>query len=128
MSDIVFSGFELELYRQDEWASIYWISSRIAAEQEAVTRELVEKLDKAPVRSGEQSPYAEVRSIHADLSTSILCSAVETREAPNARKKRATLGYLRSQGEIARAFESACRGIIWVRLAFACLLSTQLLR
>ncbi|KAK0522162.1 N-alpha-acetyltransferase, non-catalitic subunit [Tilletia horrida] len=42
MLDIFFSGFELDLYRPDEWASLYWLASEVAREQSQLCQEFAE--------------------------------------------------------------------------------------
>ncbi|KAK0528974.1 N-alpha-acetyltransferase, non-catalitic subunit [Tilletia horrida] len=42
MLDIFFSGFELDLYRPDEWASLYWLASEVAREQSQLCEEFAE--------------------------------------------------------------------------------------
>ncbi|KAN0059684.1 N-alpha-acetyltransferase, non-catalitic subunit [Thecaphora frezii] len=81
---VILSGFELELYRCDEWAGIYFVASKICREQALVCTEIRDALVKR----------------------------LSTTTAPRPRRADETLGYLASQAEMARALEAASVGSI----------------
>ncbi|CAD6969081.1 unnamed protein product [Tilletia controversa] len=82
MLDILFSGFELELYRPDEWMSIYWLAAEVANEQSQLCLEFAEVLEKSADEEGslefegQQRPHSAAeksarlyrhRSLYADM-------------------------------------------------------------
>ncbi|KAL9932771.1 hypothetical protein V8E36_008470 [Tilletia maclaganii] len=44
MLDILFSGFELELYRRDEWESLYWLAAEVGREQAQLCGEFADMM------------------------------------------------------------------------------------
>ncbi|KAE8260070.1 hypothetical protein A4X13_0g569 [Tilletia indica] len=52
MLDILFCGFELELYKPDEWISIYWLAAEVANEQSRLCSEFAEVLEKSAMEEG----------------------------------------------------------------------------
>ncbi|KAK0553699.1 N-alpha-acetyltransferase, non-catalitic subunit [Tilletia horrida] len=47
MLDILFAGFELELYRIDEWDSTYWLAAQVAREQSDLCLEFADVLERS---------------------------------------------------------------------------------
>ncbi|PWN47148.1 Mak10-domain-containing protein [Violaceomyces palustris] len=76
MSEIVLSGFDLELYRRDEWIAMYWCAAKITSEQAIVCADLAHHL-KERFRKAGGSELSFERSVEYLLSQVEMAKALE---------------------------------------------------